>query len=199
MQEQERDNVIPPPNGPTDPAHAESIHHEHYYLSTPSATLGHTTTTATTHRVDALYISSLALWGNVVRVYLGRLMGTDCEDGDLAPDDFGTHFFQRVCITAGGMTTQTGGAVFRDLPANLLGCFLMGILAATTTTTAAAMSSSPLPWLPKDHPLQLHRALHTGLGVGFCGCLTTFSSWNTQMVTMMVRTNRQFLVSLLVN
>jgi fluoride ion exporter CrcB/FEX len=142
---------------------------------------------------DTINISSNAILGNIVRVYLGRLMGADCEDADSSPNDFATPFFQNICITSGGRTVQTGGALFRDLPANMLGCFILGILAASTTISnigTVAPVSSPLPWLHKDHPLQHHTALHTGLGVGFCGCLTTFSSWNTQMVIMLVRTDR---------
>ena len=58
-------------------------------------------------------------------------------------------------VTAGkpytlGMT----GALY----ANLLGCFLYGVWARS--------------YVAKNLP-----ALYTGLTVGFCGCLTTFSSW----------------------
>ena len=41
------------------------------------------------------------------------------------------------------------------------------------------------PWLPKDHPLQKDEVYHASLGFGFCGCLTSFASWNTQMVVML--------------
>lgn len=42
-----------------------------------------------------------------------------------------------------------------------------------------------LPWLHKDHPLQRDEVFHASLATGFCGCLTTFASWNTQMVVML--------------
>jgi len=42
-----------------------------------------------------------------------------------------------------------------------------------------------LPWLHRDHPLQRDEVFHASLGTGFCGCLTTFASWNTQMVVML--------------
>ena len=42
-----------------------------------------------------------------------------------------------------------------------------------------------LPWLHQDHPLQNNSALHFGIKGGLCGCLTTFASWNTQMVVLL--------------
>ena len=127
-----------------------------------------------------VYISSAAVVGASLRVYMARLCGEDCEKGDEAVQDFFTPFFSKICITAGGRTIQTGGALFRDFPANLLGSFLMGIITPNK-------HSSPFPWFRKDHPIQQNLFLHTSFGVGLCGCLTTFSSWNTQMVIMLVR------------
>jgi CrcB protein len=48
-----------------------------------------------------------------------------------------------------------------------------------------ASAEHPLPWFRRDHPLQKHKALIAGFGTGYCGCLTTFASWNTQMVRML--------------
>jgi len=42
-----------------------------------------------------------------------------------------------------------------------------------------------LPWLHRDHPLQRDEVFHASLGTGLCGCLTSFASWNTQMVVML--------------
>jgi fluoride ion exporter CrcB/FEX len=50
--------------------------------------------------------------------------------------------------------------MFYDLPANMLGCLLMGL----------AVGSQH--WLLKGFP-----ALYTGITTGFCGSLTTFSGW----------------------
>ena len=75
----------------------------------------------------------------------------------------------------------------------------------------------PLAWLPDDHPLQSRAALHVGLNIGLCGCLTTctlneflimycgvvdllcsqlfrliVASWNTQMVVMIDGTGTDF-------
>jgi fluoride ion exporter CrcB/FEX len=127
-----------------------------------------------------MYISAGAVIGGTLRVYLSRLFGEDCELGKSAVQDSLTPFFSKICITAGGRTIQTGGALFRDWPANLLGCFFMGIL-------TSEQHSSPFPWFHKDHPLQGNKFLLAGFGVGLCGCMTTFASWNSQMVIMMVR------------
>lgn len=32
-----------------------------------------------------------------------------------------------LCVTADGETLQEGGVIFNDLPANMFGCFLMGM------------------------------------------------------------------------
>jgi fluoride ion exporter CrcB/FEX len=58
--------------------------------------------------------------------------------------------------------------------------FLMGVI-----TPPADNQRARLPWLHRDHPLQRDEVFHASLGTGFCGCLTTFASWNTQMVVML--------------
>jgi len=57
-----------------------------------------------------------------------------------------------------------GGAAGADLLVNLLGSFVLGVLAG------------PIP----------HRTtLLLWLGIGFCGCLTTFSSWMLDVVRLL--------------
>ena len=122
-----------------------------------------------------LYISVFAVLGSCLRVYLGRLLGEDCEfEHEI---DVLMPFY--VCVTASGRTEQTGGALFYDLPANLLGSFIMGLL------TPKLPNVDKLPFLGKDHPLQNDLTYYTGIGTGLCGSLTTFSAWNTQMIVMM--------------
>ena len=74
----------------------------------------------------ALYVSLFSALGAVLRIYMGRLFGLDCDlaDSDLAVDDFLTPLSSRICITASGKTTQTGGALFTDLPPNMLGWYV---------------------------------------------------------------------------
>jgi fluoride ion exporter CrcB/FEX len=114
-----------------------------------------------------LYISIFATFGAVIRIYMGRLFGVDCESGSEGIDDFLTPFSSGICVTASGKTDQTGGALFSDLPSNILGSFIIGVL------SPAVASGHPLPWFRKDHRLQHHEAFHTALKVGLCGCLTT--------------------------
>jgi len=124
-----------------------------------------------------LYIIMFAILGNASRVFLSRLFGSDCSLGEAnAPDDFLAPYFSEICITNSGLTEQTGGALFLELPSNMVGSLVMGMLSST---------DHPLPWFSKDHPLQQRKAFIAGLATGFCGCLTTFASWNTQMVRML--------------
>lgn len=68
------------------------------------------------------YISSFAILGTVLRVYMGRFFGLDCEQNESgqAVDDFLTPVSILVCVTSDGKM-QRGGSVFVDLPANMLG------------------------------------------------------------------------------
>ena len=112
-----------------------------------------------------LYIAIFAIFGNASRVFIGRLFGSDCSvGGDNAPNDFLEPFFSQICITNSGLTEQTGGALFLDLPANMIGSLIMGVIAS---------AEHPLPWFRLDHPLQKHKALIAGFGTGYCGSLTT--------------------------
>jgi len=69
------------------------------------------------------YISTFGILGTVLRLYMGRIFGLDCELQDIEyeeVDDFLTQFSSQICVTSSGKTT-TGGAIFTDLPANMLG------------------------------------------------------------------------------
>ena len=126
-----------------------------------------------------LYLSTFAVLGSITRVYVARFFGEDCEDHNI--EDFLTPLSSQICVTAGGASLQTGGALFRDLPANMIGSFVMGLV----TPKDSEPSSLRLPWFHSDHPRQKDDVLHAAYTVGFCGSLTTFASWNTQMVVMM--------------
>ena len=71
----------------------------------------------------SIYISNFAILGTVLRIYLGRCFGLDCEmkNTEKSIDDLLTPIFSNICVTASGVTEQTGGAIFTDLPANMLG------------------------------------------------------------------------------
>jgi len=82
-------------------------------------------------------------------------------------------------ITVGITSKET--AIFEDLPANMLGCFLMGFLTFPTKNVA----HKKILWLSSSHYFQNWTEIHFALRTGFCGSLTTFSSWNAQMVIML--------------
>ena len=125
-----------------------------------------------------VYFSVAAILGSTLRVYMARIFGSDCQAEQAS--DFLVPFSSRICVTNNGRTEQTGGALFTDFPANFLGSFLMGMM-----NPLAGSSRAKLPWLHRDHPLQRDEVFYTSLTTGFCGCLTTFASWNTQMVVML--------------
>jgi CrcB protein len=135
--------------------------------------------------MSIIYLASFAIIGSTIRVFLSRIFGNDCEvqsaataSGTVAIDDFLSPL--SVCVTASGETIQSGGALFIDLPANMVGSFFLGIMTPLNKNLPA------LPWLKNNHPLQTNGSMHTSIRTGFCGSLTTFSSWNTQMIIMMV-------------
>eukprot|EP00536_Pseudo-nitzschia_multiseries_P013904 jgi/Psemu1/213173/e_gw1.629.42.1 len=131
------------------------------------------------HYLESIfYVSISAILGSVFRVYMARIFGMDCEYGKV--DDFLYPVASNICVTNGGRTEQTGGALFTDFPSNFFGSFLMGMI-----TPPLGDQRARLPWLHKDHPLQRDEVFHASLGTGFCGCVTTFASWNTQMVVML--------------
>lgn len=131
------------------------------------------------HYLESIfYVSISAILGSVFRVYMARIFGLDCEYKHV--NDFFIPLTSKICVTSDGRSAQTGGALFIDLPSNIFGSFLMGMI-----TPPVDKKRARLPWLHRDHPLQRDEVFHASLGTGFCGCLTTFASWNTQMVVML--------------
>ena len=61
--------------------------------------------------------------------------------------------------------------IFRDIWSNFIGCFVMGFLVGCESFRAR------------------NPTLYTGLTTGFCGCLTTFSAWNTAIAGIFVKGN----------
>ena len=114
----------------------------------------------------------------------------------------------KICVTTNGKTEQYGGAfapcdlslllvcltslpgaLFIDLPANVFGSFILGLV------TGHSVEWPAMPCFHQDHPVQRQTGLHVGLRTALCGSLTTFSSWNTQMVLMMDGTSNPYLNS----
>ena len=57
-----------------------------------------------------------------------------------------------------------------------------------TTTAIGLPGKFPVAWLRQDSFFQRWTILHLAIRTGFCGSLTTFSSWNSEMVIMIVGT-----------
>ena len=86
-----------------------------------------------------------------------------------------------ACVTSDG-ASRRGGAVFSDLPANILGCFIIGLYSSAAQLGLPGGLS--VAALNRDHPLQKANAFHVGIRTGFCGSLTTFASWCAALCTM---------------
>jgi len=128
-------------------------------------------------------LSFFSILGEALRVFIGDFWGGQCTKND------GSWLYTLVstinsCVTSSGGSGLQGGAIFQDLPANMLGCFIMGLIqpGQDLGLTAAPM---PMACFNARHPFQRTHIFHLGLRTGFCGSLTTFASWNTQMVVMM--------------
>ena len=115
--------------------------------------------------LSVLYIALFSVFGAVLRIYIARFFGLDCEFSSAAAaaaaagdddedyvDDFLTPFASHICVTASGRTEQTGGALFTDLPANMLGrcvhfCFgrngiivILSLVATQSSTSCVSHS-----------------------------------------------------------
>lgn len=72
---------------------------------------------------QVFYISMFSVFGAVLRVYMARLFGLDCEleEAGKGYGDFLTSVFSKICVTSDGKGPTQGAALFVDLPANMLG------------------------------------------------------------------------------
>ena len=138
--------------------------------------------------IQASYIALGAIFGTFVRILLAQLFGEECDNsGSVGWLNAGSP----LCVTTDGQTLRLGGIIFADLPANMLGTFLMGFFQDGAVLGLAIPLA--LAWLPPHHPFQGMITLHTAVKVGLCGSLATFSSWNSEMVILIfgTGTNRQ--------
>lgn len=133
-----------------------------------------------------IYLSEFAIIGSILRVYLGKFFGSNCEtiqQQQQHSKQQQSMFPLSLCWTHSGKYDTNNSYLFIDLPANLIGSFIMGILNPLVNQNERR-SHAALPWFHRRHILQTHDAFITGLRTGICGSLTTFSSWNTQMIVM---------------
>lgn len=129
-------------------------------------------------------VALFALLGTLSRMELADWLGETCSSspwvGWLASSD-------PLCFSSDGIY-RMGSIFFADFGANMIGCFLMGLLASAASLGWLLQASSPLALASPQSWLQRQHALQVGLRSGFCGTLTTFSSWNSQMVVMIFGT-----------
>lgn len=131
--------------------------------------------------VKVLYLSVFAILGSLLRIIVAQIFGEECKN----PGTVGwLKAGQPLCVTANGELAIEGGIIFSDLPANLLGSFIMGLMQSTDTMDLPKYF--PIAWLSETNYFQSFDIIHLALTTGFCGSLTTFSSWNSEMVVMML-------------
>eukprot|EP00536_Pseudo-nitzschia_multiseries_P005313 jgi/Psemu1/238406/estExt_Genewise1.C_990020 len=131
--------------------------------------------------VQACYLGIAAIFGTLVRLILAQLFGQACSN----PETVGWIADEAVlCVTSNGQTTQNEGIIFADLPANLLGSFIMGLLQDGAALGLAI--GLPIAFVHPSNIFQSYDIWHLALKTGFCGSLTTFSAWNSEMVVLMV-------------
>ncbi|EIE20421.1 hypothetical protein COCSUDRAFT_43867 [Coccomyxa subellipsoidea C-169] len=123
--------------------------------------------------VTLVHLALFAQLGVLTRIYLDKLFAT-CKPGP----DFGT------CLTSEGLKHNTLGAYFTDIASNMLGSFIMGLLAAGATLGLS--SKKEIAILPAKSSWQSAPELHIGLRTGYCGSLTTFASWEYSLVTSLL-------------
>lgn len=129
--------------------------------------------------VQSAYMGLFAILGAAFRILFAQLFGDECANpgtvGWLAASS-------PLCVTADGQAVREGGIIFADLPANMIGSFLMGMM--QTTTALGLPGSVPIAWTSVDSWFQGWEVIHLAIRTGFCGSLTTFSSWNSAMVVL---------------
>ena len=124
--------------------------------------------------------------GALLRIVIAQLFGEECANpgtvGWLAASS-------PLCVTKNGTAQFEGGIIFADLPSNILGSFIMGLL--QNGDSLGLPVNVQLAFVNPNHVLQAMPILHLALRTGFCGSLTTFSSWNSEMVVMIFGTGEE--------
>ena len=114
--------------------------------------------------LNVMYLALFSMLGVLSRIYLAKIFRS--HDG------------------VGADVTSQNGPTFTDLPANAIGTFLIGMV--SSASFLSLKSSAAVAILAGDHVFQDNAPLQLGFRTGYCGSLTTFASWDLQMVEMIV-------------
>lgn len=118
--------------------------------------------------VTVIHLAAWAQIGVIIRAFLGKLLELGCGGNQWGP-----------CLA--------GGVYFKDLPANMLGSFIIGLVGTSDMLGIADHRAVGL--LPADHMWQANIPLQTGVRTGLCGSITTFSSWMLETMTTAIQNN----------
>lgn len=129
-----------------------------------------------------IYLCFFSVPGVLIRIYFDVLYGIDKS-------------------SVFSITSSTGAA-FETLPANGLGCFIMGFFASAVQMKMSEAglgkdqrgqpilpAAVDVVCVPYEHPLQRRKHLWLGLRTGLCGSITTFSAWILQCTQMLCAGN----------
>lgn len=122
--------------------------------------------------LTVLYIAAFAQLGVLTREYLDKLFQDGCEK------NWG------LCLTSEGKLQRSLGSYYTDLPSNILGSFIMGVVG--TSAIVGLSDKKAIAILPASSMIQDNAPLLAGIRTGFCGSLTTFSAWQLQNVLLLV-------------
>lgn len=140
-------------------------------------------------KVEWVYtVLHLAVWAQVgvlVRTFLQKFFVLGCGGGwgpclsgmcaSMLPSEKNTTC--KLCT----YIHHTGGVYVEVLPPNMLGTFIIGLVA--TSAMVQIDQDKAIVILGTDHPWQSNAALQAGIRTGLCGSITTFSSWMLEAMT----------------
>jgi len=138
-----------------------------------------------------LHLSLWAQIGVIVRAYLQKFFVLGCQGGwgpCLEGTDIVPSLVRVECIHHISIIELVGGVYFEVLPPNMLGTYIIGLVA--TSAMVGLDESKSIAMLTGSHPWQSNFPLQVGVRTGLCGSITTFSSWMLEAMTTCIDGNQ---------